>query len=178
MPHPLLRTAATAVVLLTLVACTAPAGNPTAAPATGGVATTAAAATTGPATGATTPAATTAPGGGKPVVDLTFSGDFPLTAKGAGGDCDIGKDASGAPIGIAFNASEADFAGLGTSFNITEDIASHKVSVKWVFGDTFIAGVLGSGVTVAPDHASVTFDSDLPAGVGRTEHLQGSITCP
>jgi hypothetical protein len=38
--------------------------------------------------------------------------------------------------------------------------------------------VFASGVTVAPDHHSVTFDADIPAGVGRTEHLKGSITCP
>jgi hypothetical protein len=169
--------AAMASALLALAACAAPAANPTAAPASGGVPTTAPA-TTNPTSGTTSATATSAPGGGKPIVDLTFTGDLQLEAKGPGGACSIGKDASGAPIGIAFLASEADFPGLGTSFNVTEDIASHKVSVKWVVGDAFIAGVIGSGVTVAPDHSSVAFDSDLPAGLGRTEHLKGSITCP
>lgn len=190
MPSPLpKRTRATSwsgrtagLFALALVAgCAAPAapGPASTAIATtgvGGTAAATAAATSGP------PAATapiqTPLGAQTAMVDLTFTGDISLVAKGSAGDCQLGEDAGGSVIGFGFTATDSDYKGLGDSFNITEDIASHKVSVKWVVAGTFYAGVFASGVTVAPDHHSVTFDADIPAGVGRTEHLKGSITCP
>ena len=175
----MLRTSLAAVLLI-LAACAAPAGNPTTPPASVVAATGVApsAATVNSTTAATSAVATTSPGGDRPEVDLTFTGDVPVVAKGSNGDCELGHGADGSVIGFGFLASESDYAGLGDSFNITEDLASHKVSVKWIVADTFFAGVFPSGVTVSPDHHAVVIDADIPAGVGRTEHLRGSITCP
>lgn len=163
-----------AMVLFAAAACAAPAAVSTPGPTA-----TSAPAATSPAASqpVATFAATTKPAV-SPTVDLTFTGDFPLVAKGSGGACHLGHGPDGAVTVFAFLASEADFPGLATSFDIEEDGASHQVSVKWVLADFFIAGVFPSGVTVAPDHKSVTFDADMPAGIERTEHLKGSIVCP
>ena len=178
--HRVTHRTALAAGLLLLAACAAPAGNPTSPPATAAPAAGVApsAPTTNPTTAATSTVATTAPGGDSPAVDLTFTGEVAVVAKGSNGDCELGQGADGSVIGFGFLASESDYPGLGDSLNITEDIASHKVSVKWVVADTFFAGVFPSGVTVSPDHHAVVIDADIPAGVGRTEHLRGSITCP
>ena len=171
--------AAAALLLVGLVACAAPAANPTTSPASvAPTSSTTGAATSIPTAVSTLTTATTAPGDDAPTVDLTFSGDISLVAKGRNGECHLGHGADGSIIGFGFTASESDYKGLGDSFDITEDIASHKVSTKWVVGGTFYAGVFTGGVTVSVDHKSVTFDADIPAGVGRTEHLKGSITCP
>ncbi len=173
------RIAALVIAASVALACAAPASVAT----PGSIASSGTAATSAPTSLAASPPvatvpATNTPSKSGPIVDLTFTGDFPLVAKGSAGSCQLGHGADGSVIGFGFIASETDFPGLGASFNITEDIGSHQFSVKWVFGDTFIAGVFPSGVTVSPDHKSVTIDADLPAGLGRTEHLKGSIACP
>jgi hypothetical protein len=166
------------MLVLVSVACAAPAAVVTPAPTGVSQTPVTSAAVTNGATGAPTTAATTIPGTGAPVVDLTFTGAIPLAVKGSGGQCQLGHAADGSVAVFGFLASESDFPGLGTSFNIVEDLGSHAVTVKWVVAGTFIAGTFASGATVAPDHKSVTFDADMPTGISRTEHLKGSISCP
>jgi hypothetical protein len=174
----MLRIVLVGTLALASAGCAAPAAVVTPAPTSvSQTPATTTAATTG-ATAAPTAAATTVPGSGGPVVDLTFTGAIPLGVKGSGGQCQLGHAADGSVAVFGYLASEADFPGLGTSFNIVEDLGSNAVTVKWVVAGTFIAGTFASGATVAPDHRSVTFDADMPTGISRTEHLKGSISCP
>ncbi|MDX6286722.1 MAG: hypothetical protein QOG53_2207 [Frankiales bacterium] len=106
-----------------------------------------------------------------------------MTAKGSAGACSIGKDIStGAPIGFNFTATEADYPGLGQSLNFSEDIGSHKLTMKWLIAqgnsNVWFGYMTSGGVTISPDHHSLTLDADLPKNPDHPEHVKGTIACP
>ena len=167
------------VLLVGLAACSSPAAVPT-APPVGATATSAPASTAATTAAATAGPAQTQAGAKTPVVDLTFSGTVNFVAQGSKGTCQIGKASDGTFV-FGFFMTEADFPGLGESFQISEDLASHKVDVKWITpggAAPFFGIMTGGGVTIAPDHHSIALDADLPPSGAFTEHIKGSISCP
>jgi hypothetical protein len=42
----------------------------------------------------------------------------------------------------------------------------------------FFGIMTGAGITISPDHHSITLDADLPPSGDATEHVKGSISCP
>jgi hypothetical protein len=151
------------------------------------LATMAAACSSGPGTGGpaattgTTPGSTntsTANVGTKPAVDLTFTGTLAVTAKGSAGTCQLGRHADGSLASFGFNATDADYPGLGENLNFTEDSGSHRMNMKWAVGAGLgWVGEMDTGVTISADHRSVTFDADLPKS-NKPEHVKGTIACP
>jgi hypothetical protein len=152
---------ACAALTLVVAACAGPA-----APAVSSSASATASATSSGAP-SSTPAATAA----LPTVDLTFSGPFAFTAKGSTGRCDLGKDSTGAVTTFGFQATDADYPGLGDGFFVSED-GGGSVVLKLLAGSGGLN--TGQGVTVSPDHKSATLDADL----GNGEQVVGSIVCP
>lgn len=112
-------------------------------------------------------------------VDLTFTGTISLTARGNAGRCELGQASDGTVSAFGFTATGADYQGLGYSFNLAEDIASHKLSVKWLLGAANIhwVGDVENGVTISPDDRAVMLDADLPGDARYPEHVKGTITC-
>jgi hypothetical protein len=116
-------------------------------------------------------------------VDLTFTGTTPQRAKGSAGRCFIiGK---GADATFGFEATEADYPGLGISFSLGELNPGH-VDLKWTLADGKSAYAFKPGATptLSPDHHAVQLDADLqPLAASGTampgpEHVSGSVTCP
>jgi hypothetical protein len=166
-------------VATSFAACSAPAA-PGSTSATSAAPTTPSGSAADPTVGATATATGGGSGGGtgKPAVDLTFSGEFAFTAKGSAGQCQIGQQMNGGLV-FGFIAEDADYPGIGT-LQVSEDSASHKVSIKLIppTADPWF-GYLTGGATLSADHKSITLDADLPTSVGRApEHLTGSIACP
>jgi len=153
---------ACAALTLVVAACAAPA-----TPAVSLSAASATASATSSATPLSTPEATAA----LPTVDLTFSGPFAFTAKGSTGRCDLGKDSTGAVTTFGFQATDADYPGLGDGFFVSE-ASGGSVVLKLLAGSGGLN--TGQGVTVSPDHKSATLDADL----GNGEQVAGSIVCP
>lgn len=210
--EPILLSLARRTYLVVAVAALASACSPAAAPAgvptpTAAGPTSAAAATPTPTgvstlgpSGSPTPAVSATPGGTAPAtskpngaaqVDLTFTGAFPLTAKGTGGQCRLSTPSSGGLPSFGFEATEADFPGLGQSFSLLQFAGSDAVDLKWVIdgdnaygqaGPIFTAGP--NTITSSADHHSVTLDAQLsglaPQGkpIPGAGHVTGTITCP
>jgi hypothetical protein len=132
-------------------------------------------ATTGSPPGATTSSSAV---GNSVAVNLTFTGDTPLTAQGSAGMCQLGHGSDGSVVAFGFNATDADYQGIGENLNFSEDIGSHKLSMKWIAGGGLAwFGYMEGGVTIAPDHRSVALDADLPTTPGHPEHVRGTIVC-
>jgi hypothetical protein len=167
------------------------AATPTAAPATSAPATSAPATVAATATATATAAASVAPTVGPPSaaagpdVNLTFTGTIAITAVGSAGHCGLIKDATGKVVSFGFEASEADYAGLGTSFSLAE-LSPGYVDVKWVVdGANGYArpGPAGGGsdsdLVLSSDGHTLTLDVQLqPFGSSGPEHVAGTITCP
>lgn len=174
------RSAVLGVVALLAVACSAPsAGGPTAGSGATPPPTTAATAgaeTPGSGTGAPTTAA------GTVMVDLTFTGTFNFTAKGSKGRCIIVGRSDGTTA-FGFEATEADYPGLGQSYSMGE---LGIVDVKWIKDEKSSWGNNPSAtITVTPDHHGISIDQDLSPftnmSTGDTagpEHVKGTIACP
>ena len=168
------------VTLVGLAACSSPAAVPTAPPVGATAAPTPGASSAAATAAATAGPAQTQAGSKVPQVDLTFSGTVNFVAQGSKGTCQIGKASDGTFV-FGFFMTEADFPGLGESFQISEELASHKVDVKWITpggAAPFFGIMTGGGVTIAPDHHSIALDADLPPSGAFTEHIKGSISCP
>jgi hypothetical protein len=168
-----------AIAMLAIGCAAPPAGGGTAGtgPTAGStVGSTAAPATVAPASPApATAAAATA------MVDLTFSGTFNFTAKGTKGRC-IVVQTSGGGTAFGFEATEADYPGLGQSFSMAE---FGVVDIKWVIdADHNYGNSSSSVIQVSPDHHAVTVDEDLAefAAMGGPkpgpEHVKGTVSCP
>lgn len=130
-----------------------------------------------------TTAATKAPVAGTAQVDLLFSGTRAITAKGTAGRCIIIKRADGS-FSFGFEATEADYPGLGKSYSMA-NLNANYVDIKWVIEDTISYGNPASGGgTLSADHHGVTIDADLSpfttqgAPAPGPEHVKGTITCP
>ena len=172
------RTVAGVALLAVLAAC--------AAPGTGAGATSAPTDTspaTGPSAGGKAPAATTSGGGGGGTaqVDLTFTGTYSFTAKGTAGRCIV---SSGTPARFGFEATEADYPGLGKSYSMFEGTPGY-VDIKWLKDDaTSWGNRMGSQIQTTPDHHGVIIDEELapvtPQGgvAAGPEHVKGTLTCP
>ena len=116
-------------------------------------------------------------------VDLVFTGWRAVTAKGTAGVCSQVHFPSGA-LGFLYRATVADYAGLGTGFNITEG-SPGSVDLKWAIGSGLgYASPAGSGIQLSADDHTVTLDLDLtpvhPSGLAAPgpEHAKGTVTCP
>lgn len=165
-----------AAITLAAAACAAPGAGSPAVPTPAG---SGAASTFGPPTpGASAPAATSA-GTGTAMVDLTFTGTYAFTAKGTAGRCLHG---GGGTI-FGFEATEADYPGLGQSFSMAE--FNGIVDIKWIKDDDNSWGNSPNAtITLTPDHHGISVDQDLapfgPIGGPRPgpEHVAGTITCP
>ncbi|HUQ44464.1 MAG TPA: hypothetical protein VM451_08690 [Candidatus Limnocylindria bacterium] len=178
------RTALLAILALvaTLAACAAPsAGTPSSSTGVPIPNATSGASVAPP--GATTVGATTSGGGGgTAMVDLTFTGTYAFTAKGTAGRCILFARQDGTTA-FGFEATEADYPGLGKSYSMAE--FNGFADVKWVKDDAVgYANNIDSTITLTPDHRGVSIDQDLspftpeggvPAG---PEHVKGTITCP
>jgi hypothetical protein len=118
--------------------------------------------------------------GAKPAVDLTFTGTLNVIAKGSAGRCDLGRHSDGSIVAFGFNATDADYKGLGVNLNFTEDVGSHRMTMKWaaVQGTYAWFGYMDTGVTISADHRSITLDGDLPKDPAHPEHVKGTIACP
>ena len=126
-----------------------------------------------------------------PRVNLTFSGTSEFTAIGSAGRCSLIKDASGSIKGFGFEATEADYPGLGLSYSMAQFTGNDYVDIKWVLneqGDAYARPGPAQGgkdtVTLSADRRGVTLDVDLAGlhAAGRPEpgpeHVSGTITCP
>ena len=164
-----------------LAACSSPA--PAATPvASSPVAVTSAAASpvaTSPV--ATAQAPTAAGGGGNANVNLTFTGTAAFDAKGTKGLCKVFQ-VNGTPR-FGFEATDADYPGLGLSFSMAE-LNTNVVDVKWLVNATTAYGNNpGSHIDLGADHRTITIDQDLvPFTAGGVkagpEHVRGVISCP
>ena len=117
---------------------------------------------------------------------------MPFTAKGTAGRCAMGTPAGGGLPIFGFEATEADYPGLGQSFSMLQFSGSNPyVDVKWVIDDNNAYGQSGpvytagpNTITLSADHHTVTLDAQLsglaPQGkpVPGAEHVTGTITCP
>jgi hypothetical protein len=170
---------AVGIATLVVVACSAPAaGGPTAGGSTPGATN---AATSGPATpGSATGAPSTA--AGTPMVDLTFTGTFNFTAKGTKGRCIVVGRSDGTTA-FGFEATEADYPGLGQSYSMGE---FGGVDVKWIKDEKSSWGNNPNAtITVTPDHHGISIDQDLSPFTNMStgdkagpEHVKGTIACP
>lgn len=126
-------------------------------------------------------------------VDLTFTGSHPLTAKGSAGRCSLGTPVGGGVVRFGFEATEADYPGLGRSFSLMQTSStSDYVDIKWLLDD--LSGGYGrpdpgsshpaGTATLSPDHHAVTIDVELDQFVPQggsgpgPEHVSGTINCP
>lgn len=176
-------------VVLTIAGCSGSSVAtlpPTASPATDSPATSAApsAAASTPDMSPSSPAASVLPpsSAGAATVELTFTGSKAFTAIGSAGRCILVSN--GGTTNFAFEATEADYPGLGVSFSLAETI-NGLVDVKWLLDAqtaySFPDGMFG---TPSTDHHSVRLDGDLTgmaaAGVKRPgpEHVSGTVSCP
>lgn len=127
----------------------------------------------------TASSSTASPAGSGVSVNLTFTGTTPFTAIGSGGRCTTIKYGSN-QTGLGFDASEADYPGLGASFGVD---VSDLPNIKWQLkGSTYYIGT--KGLTLSADHHTITLDTALlgavPAGATPPgpEHVRGTIVCP
>jgi hypothetical protein len=118
-------------------------------------------------------------------VDLTFTGSRPFVASGQGGRCLLIKGPSGAVTSFGFEATDADFPGLGQSFSMAQFAGNPYVDIKWVIdGATAYARPLEGTITLSADGRGVTVDTDLAAMTSAggvtpgPEHVQGTVVCP
>jgi hypothetical protein len=129
-----------------------------------------------------TTAPTKAPATGTAQVDLLFTGTRAITAKGTTGRCIIITRADGT-VAFGFEATEANYPGLGLSFSMANLNGEH-VDIKWVIENTISYGDPGTGITLSADHHSVQLDVELspftPQGgtAPGPEHVKGTVTCP
>jgi hypothetical protein len=130
---------------------------------------------------ATTPAPTAAGGGGNANVNLTFTGTAAFDAKGTKGICKV-LQVNGTPR-FGFEATDADYPGLGVSYSMVE-LNANSVDVKWLVNATTSYGNNpGSHIDLGADHRTITIDQDLvPFTAGGVkagpEHVRGVISCP
>jgi hypothetical protein len=92
---------------------------------------------------------------------------------------------------FGFEATEADYPGLGMSFSLAEGVVPGFVDIKWVIDATSAYGRPGpagggsdSDIVESADKHSVTIDTQLSEfkaagskGPGP-EHVTGTISCP
>lgn len=138
-----------------------------------------------PTPGSASPAPTSGPsvGTGGPVVDLTFTGSQIFTAKGSAGRCILVTRTDGT-LHFGFEATEADYPGLGQSFSLA-NLDGTYVDIKWVINDALAYGDDPTApVALSSDHKSVTLNGALgefvPIGVAPShpESVTGTISCP
>jgi hypothetical protein len=152
------------------------------APATQGAATQASGTAQPGTSSVATTAPTKAPATGTAQVDLLFSGTRAITAKGTTGRC-IVITRSDATVAFGFEATEANYPGLGLSFSMANLNGDH-VDIKWVIEGNISYGDPGTGITLSADHHSVQLDVELspftPQGgtAPGPEHVKGTVTCP
>jgi hypothetical protein len=131
--------------------------------------------------GATLAAATSGAGSGTAVVNLTFTGTSVFDAKGTKGTCKV-LLVNGSPR-FGFEATDADYPGLGLSYSMAE-LNANTVDVKWAVNATTAYGNNPqSHIDLGADHRTVTIDQDLlPFAMGGVtagpEHVRGVINCP
>jgi hypothetical protein len=126
-----------------------------------------------------TVAPTKAAGSGTAMVDLRFTGTLPISAQGTAGRCIVITRADGT-VAFGFEATEADYAGLGVSFSMA-NLNADFVDIKWVVNGSVAYGDPGSGITLSPDHHAVQLDVELSPftpNAKSPEHVKGSVSCP
>jgi hypothetical protein len=148
-----------------------------------------------PATPAASPtptsAATSGATAGTAQVDLHFTGAKTFDAVGSAGRCSLGTPVGGGLPSFGFEATEADYPGMGLSFSLLQFAGADYVDLKWTIDASTIYGQAGpvytagpNTITLSPDHRMVTLDAQLsgfapqgqaPPGPG---HVTGTITCP
>lgn len=121
---------------------------------------------------------------GTTAVDLVFTGSKPFVAKGSAGRCIIVPRSDGT-VSFGFEATEADYPGLGQSYSMA-NLSGDYVDIKWAIDGqaAYNRPSQGGSVILSADHHSVQIDTDLapagPAGAPRPgpEHVSGTISCP
>ena len=115
-------------------------------------------------------------------VDLVFSGTLSFVAKGSAGRCS-GVTRSDGSVSFGFEATEADYPGLGTDYSMA-NLQGDYVDIKWLVDATTAYGEsLETPIVLSADHHSVRIDGDLAPGsvgggpVAGPEHVSGTITC-
>lgn len=175
-PRKLARSLLITGIAVVAMACAAPGAGSSGAPSL--------AATSGSSAAPSSPSAsgpTATFGGGKSAqVDLTFTGTYAFTAKGTAGRCIVIQRTDGVAFG--FEATEADYPGLGQSFSMGE--FNGLVDIKWIKDDaTSWGNNPNASITLTADHHGVSMDQDLapftpmggsPAG---PEHVSGTVIC-
>jgi hypothetical protein len=113
--------------------------------------------------------------------DLLFSGTRAITAKGTAGRCIVVQ--VGDRVSFGFEATEADYPGLGLSYSMA-NLNADYVDIKWLIeNDIAYGNPPTGGGTLSADHHSVTIDVELapftsPGGTPGPEHVKGTISCP
>jgi len=128
-------------------------------------------------------AATAAPSLAGVSVDLVFTGTKAFVAKGSAGRCIVVKRTDGT-FSFGFEATEANYPGLGTSYSMA-NLSGDYVDIKWaVDATTAYFNAAETSIVLSADHHSVRIDGNLaPGQVGGgpaagPEHLSGTISCP
>ena len=76
---------------------------------------------------------------------------------------------------FSFEATEADYPGLGTSFSMA-NLSGDYVDVKWVVDPkTFYGNTAETSIVLSSDHHSIEIDGALAPG---HEHVKGTVSCP
>jgi hypothetical protein len=85
---------------------------------------------------------------------------------------------------FGFEATEADYPGLGTDYSMA-NLSADFVDIKWaVDATTAYFNAQETSIVLSADHHSVRIDGNLaPGQVGTNppsgpEHLSGTISCP
>jgi hypothetical protein len=101
-------------------------------------------------------------------------------AKGSAGHCP-GFTPGAAGRFFSFDATEADYPGLGESFSLGQFASSDYVDLKWVVGGNvlYARGATSPVITLSADKTSIRIDGALagPATNGP-ESISGTVTCP
>jgi hypothetical protein len=128
-------------------------------------------------------AASAAPSAGSVAVDLVFTGTKAFVAKGSAGRCIVVKRSDGT-FSFGFEATEADYPGLGTDYSMA-NLSGTSVDIKWaVDATTAYFNAAETSIVLSADHHSVRIDGDLAPGQvaggppAGPEHLSGTISCP
>lgn len=166
--HHFMTVAATIILIVAVAACSSSA--PSSSPESSSPGSAAQGGSTTPATASPSPDKATA------VVDLTFSGPLSVVAKGTAGQCTLGRDSAGKVSLFGFGATEADYAGLGQGFYVSE--AGALVNIKWIVDAKSAFLNFVDIDAISADHHSIQIDSDLGRTLGKEEHVKGTIICP
>ncbi len=136
-------------------------------------------------------------GSGTVKVDLTITGQDPVTIKGTKGHCSVSHDSSGRASNGDYSFVAADYPGLGPNgfFDVSSPAqivngGTAPAALKVVINghQIYHSGTQGQGLTFANDLKKVTLNSDLARGVSLdqivpgtpnpvTGHVTGTIVC-